>query len=199
MGQQKLLMDSLKASEVNKALMEQRKNLAKHWMKRTKDNQTKRAKTRKTILNDRDRHDLGILSIGNMYLYTYDALTKATLPYWDFYPLVLPYAYTKNGFYGLNLHYIPPRLRAQVLDEILRYKASGDLMHPTANLIKSLAQHPIVQPAIHQYLYSQIIGMPSKIDIEEWEQVVYLPLAEWRSVSGKPSANKVYRDYSKRL
>lgn len=199
MGQQRLLLDSLKAAEVNKTLMENRKNIAKQWMKRTKDNQAKRIKTRKTILNNPDRHELGIFAIGNMYLYAYDAITKETLPYWDYYPLVLPFAYTKNGFYGLNLHYIPPRLRAQVLDEVLRYKSNGDLSNPTANLIRSLAQHPIVQPAIHQYLYSQVIGMPSKIEIEEWEQVVYLPLAEWRSVAGKPTANKIYRDYHKRL
>lgn len=199
MSQQKLLIDSLKSAEVNRMLMEQRKNAAKEWMKRTKDNASKRAKSRKKILSNADRHEEGRLVIGNMYLYTYDAKTKEDLPYWDYYPLVLPFSYESDGFYGLNLHYTPPRLRAQILDEIIKYRANGDLRNPTANLIRTLAKHPIMQPTIHRYLYSHIVGMPAKIDISEWEQTVYLPLAEWRSVHGKTSANKVYRDYTKRL
>ena len=46
---------------------------------------------------------------GRLYLYMYDAKHKATLPYWDKYPLVFPYAETEDrkGFYGLNMHYLP--------------------------------------------------------------------------------------------
>ena len=194
-----LMTDTFNLAQRNRLVMEQRKEFAKEWMKRTKDNQSKRSRTRKSILTNADRHEEGRLKIGSMYLQTYDALTKNKLPYWDFFPLVLPFEYTSNGFYGLNLHYVPPKLRAQILDEILKYKANGDLRNPTANLIRNLARMPIVKPAIHRYLYSQIVGMPAKIEIEEWEQTIYLPLADWRSVHGSVSANKVYRDSSKRM
>jgi len=43
---------------------------------------------------------------GNMYMYFYDPKMKQTLPYYDRFPLVLPYRATADGFIGLNLHYI---------------------------------------------------------------------------------------------
>src|SRR6056300_881927 len=43
---------------------------------------------------------------GFMYMFLYDAKTKKKLPYWDAFPLVVPYARTQNGFMGLNFHYL---------------------------------------------------------------------------------------------
>ena len=44
---------------------------------------------------------------GNMYMFFYDAKLKDKLPYWDAFPLVLPFRKVPGGFFGLNLHYIP--------------------------------------------------------------------------------------------
>lgn len=184
----------------SKALMEDRKARSAQWMKRVKDNFTKRNRTRDRILNNPEAQHLDRMAIGGMYFYGYDAKTKARLPYWDYYPLVLPFSYSENGFYGLNLHYVPPRLRARILDEILSYKANGDLKRPTANLIKALADSDFMQPAIKQYLYGHIVGWPVVIPMSDWEETIYLPLADWRSATGKkPSANKIYADYARRL
>ena len=43
-------------------------------------------------------------SVGQMYMYFYEAKTKDTLPYFDRFPLVFPFAKVKGGFYGLNMH-----------------------------------------------------------------------------------------------
>ena len=59
---------------------------------------------------------------GNMYLFAYDAKNKDTLPYWDKFPLVFPFKAVKGGFYGLNLHYLPYRLRAILMDRLLQFK-----------------------------------------------------------------------------
>ena len=51
---------------------------------------------------------------GDMYLYLYDPKTKDALPYYDTAPLVIPFRSAKGGFYGMNLHYLPPMMRMQL-------------------------------------------------------------------------------------
>ena len=53
--------------------------------------------------------------VGRMYLFQYDAKFKDILPYWDVWPLIFPFDYAKNGFYGINLHYLPPAARHNLL------------------------------------------------------------------------------------
>jgi len=52
---------------------------------------------------------------GNMYMFLYDAKLKDKLPYWDMFPLVLPFRKVPGGFFGLNLHYIPYQVRFKLL------------------------------------------------------------------------------------
>lgn len=40
------------------------------------------------------------ISPGNMYMYFYDPKLKEELPYYDRFPLVLPYKASKDGFIG---------------------------------------------------------------------------------------------------
>ena len=53
--------------------------------------------------------------IGQLYLFQYDAKWKDILPYWDMWPLIFPFDYAKNGFYGINLHYLPPNARIDLI------------------------------------------------------------------------------------
>ena len=50
--------------------------------------------------------------IGQMLMFFYDPKTKETLPYYDTFPLIIVVGPAPGGFYGLNLHYLPPVLRA---------------------------------------------------------------------------------------
>ena len=67
------------------------------------------------------RQEEGSATLGKMLFYKYDPKFAKKLPYWDMYPLVFPFEKAKGGFYGLNLHYIPPRERAVLMDELKRY------------------------------------------------------------------------------
>jgi hypothetical protein len=62
--------------------------------------------------------DLTENSIGKMYSFVYDPKTKEQLPYYDIYPLVFPIEYYNDGFLGINLHYLPPVLRARLMDAL---------------------------------------------------------------------------------
>ena len=54
-----------------------------------------------------------------MNMFFYDPKHKDTLPYYDRFPLSVIIGPAKGGFYGLNLHYLPPVLRAKMLDALM--------------------------------------------------------------------------------
>jgi len=119
-------------------------------------------------------------AFGNMYMYYYDAKYKDTLPYYDAFPLVIPTGPAEGGFYGMNLHYLPPLLRAKALDALL---GEGDV------------PAKFIRPTIHRYLFRQVRSRFALIDKPEWEIATFLPTADWR----KASASTVYRDSRKKM
>jgi len=119
--------------------------------------------------------------IGNMYMYFYDAKHKATLPYYDGFPLILMLGPASNGFMGLNLHYLPPVLRAKVLDAVLA-KSGG-------------VPKQYINPARKHYLFNHVKSKFALVEKPEWEIATFLPMADWRGAS----SDKVYKDSRKML
>lgn len=118
--------------------------------------------------------------LGNMYMYYYDPKHKETLKYYDGFPLIIMLGPAPNGFYGLNLHYLPPVIRAKALDAIL-----GNGKVPA----KYLA------PARKHYLTKHVRSRFALVDEPEWEIATFLPMADWN----KASASTVYKDSRKML
>ena len=58
---------------------------------------------------------------GRLNMFFYDPKFKKTLPYYDTFPLVLPLEPYSDGFLGINLHYLPMKLRLQLLDRLVDY------------------------------------------------------------------------------
>src|SRR5882672_6183900 len=48
---------------------------------------------------------------GQLVMYSYDPKWKDVLPYYDRYPVVIPIELKPDRMLGLNLHYLPPRVR----------------------------------------------------------------------------------------
>jgi len=64
---------------------------------------------------------------GEMFMYMYDAKYKDLLPWYDRFPLMILLEKSPKGFLGLNLHYIAPRYRAVLLEELYKYSTDEDL------------------------------------------------------------------------
>lgn len=135
------------------------------------------------------------VAIGKMYFAYYDPKHKKTLPYYDTFPLIIPIKRYSDGFLGLNLHYLPPTLRARLLDSLY------DLLNDTNmdekkrfvisyNILNSAAKHRYFQPCVKRYLGKHFRSRFVKIPHHNWTAAVFLPVESFE----KKSNNEVWRD-----
>lgn len=138
---------------------------------------------------------------GKLYAYNYDAKHKATLPYWDRYPLIvfLGFYTSPKGtllMHGLNLHYVPPKARQQFLEELLKQYATTKTITNSTRLKIDWSKVKGFQGAdkmIKAYLPSHIKGPIIEVKPSDWANVVMLPLQSFESKGSKYSAQKVWK------
>ena len=138
--------------------------------------------------------------VGGMYMFFYDPKHKETLPYYDTFPLVIVVGPAEGGFYGLNLHYLPPILRAKMLDALMdittntkfndstRFKMSYELLVKTSKL-------KYFEPCFKHYLNEHVKSKFAMVPAPEWEIATFLPTADFRKANSK----KVYYDSKKMI
>ncbi len=131
---------------------------------------------------------------GDMFLYVYDAKYKNTLEYWDANPLIIMLSSAKGGWYGLNLHYLPPKLREVFLEQLLKADKNNvterSKQAARSTILARAAKTRFFAPMIKRYLFSQIKSKFVRIPQDEWFNVAALPVARWK----KASALKVYKN-----
>ena len=145
---------------------------------------------RKEIMTDRNIGvSAGKPTIGQLYLFQYDAKWKEILPYWDMWPLIFPFSLASNGFYGINLHYLPPNARAALMIRLI--KAQGGSGNMDENFKLKLNYNIITSfkpaiPCIKRYLFSQVQGKGLYgISGEDWSYAAALPLQKFQKESEK--------------
>lgn len=137
---------------------------------------------------------------GKLYAYVYDAKHKATLPVWDVYPLIicLGFGGTASGeilMYGLNLHYIPPKARQQLLEELLKQYANTPVISNKTKLKVKWSDVKGFRGAnsmIKAYIPGRIQGKLVEIKPADWANVVLLPTQQFKSQGKNVSAAKVW-------
>ncbi|ATI17395.1 hypothetical protein [Aeromonas phage AS-szw] len=139
---------------------------------------------------------------GRLYTFAYDAKHKATLPYWDKFPLIVYLGLSakhKGLMLGLNLHYIPIKARKEFMEELLKHATTERITNRTSlninwGKVKGMrgADH-----MIKAYLPGHIKGPLMEIKPQDWSSVINLPTQ--RFVSGVPpktyNTNSVWRSY----
>ena len=137
---------------------------------------------------------------GKLYLYAYDAKNKDTLPVWDKYPLILCLGskVAKNGnviFHGLNLHYVPPRVRQEFLEIMLVYSSTKRLSEKTKLNVdwSKVKSFPYAQKMIKAYLPSHMKQPASEILPNEWINIISMPLQQAMINNKKTQQSKLYQ------
>jgi len=177
--------------QLAKSGTEPRTTAARDWlMSKIKDLKP----TRQALLNDKERLKTNTI-IGRMYFYYYDPKLKDELPYYDRFPLVIPIERYQDGFLGLNLHYISPRQRIELLDALSDF-ANNSKYDETTRLrlswakLKTVGEAFKAKPCVKRYLFKHVDSRFLEITADEWDIAALLPFQNFQGAT----ANKVYND-----
>ena len=171
---------------------------SRDWFR--KKAQSMRRVNRNKIMKEEPIKLVGKFQPGAMAMFFYNPKTKDKLPYYDSFPLTIVVDSAPGGFYGLNLHYLPPVLRAKFLDVLLDNTSNKAYDEKTRfavnyNYLKRSARTKYFAPCFKHYLTDHVKSRFAIVPAPEWEIATFLPLADWQKSSG----NKVYVDSRRML
>lgn len=134
----------------------------------------------------------GDIEIGKLYLYYYDPKWKKELPYYDTFPCIFVLNLYNDGHLGLNLHYLPPVLRAVFMDLLYAFENATTLVEKKKLMItwEKLKTNKYVKPCIKRYLSSHVRSKYIDIPYQQWNIAAMLPLQRFE----KQSVKKVWAD-----
>ena len=125
---------------------------------------------------------------GHMYMYMYDPKYKDTLPYYDAFPLGLPYKQVPGGFYSLNLHYLPYNLRVLLLSRLMEFRTDSRMNEQTRlkfswQLIDGISRFAAAKPCVKHYLYEHVKSPFKAIHIQDWATAILLPVEQFQNMT----------------
>lgn len=160
-------------------------NKARQWIK----NKVKDLKglTPNTLMRDRKRQQTSF-DLGGMYFFTYNPKLQNDLPFYDLFPLVIPIEPYSDGFLGLNLHYLAPVPRAKLLDTLSAFTQNNKYDESTRiavsyQMLKGLSKAEAFRPCIKRYLSQHIQSRFLRIDANEWDIAIFLPVESFIGAS----------------
>lgn len=191
------LLDKLK-KEASSAGIQPRTKESMDWF-RKRAHQIRRV-DRNALMKEESLTLRNRQAIGRMYFWFYDPKHKETLPYYDAFPLGIIVGPAQGGFYGLNLHYLPPLLRAEFLDKLMDISTNmkydeNTKFKITYDLLKNTTRYKEFKPCFKHYLTKHVRSRFALVPATEWETALFLPAADWQ----KRNALSVYRETKKML
>ena len=151
----------------------------------------------------------GRLIPGRMYFFMYNPKHKATLPYYDMFPLVLPFKFYRNGFCGLNFHYLSIPMRIDLLRrldamfeedaELYRQDShsKGRVLAMSWSRIKGMRG---VKPCVKRYRAMYVYSNFLKIGLEDMVVASLLPIERfytgdvWSDMQQRVQPRSVWND-----
>ena len=148
---------------------------------------------------ERNRSKLEGNPLGKMVMFFYNPKMKNILPYYDRFPCVFIFQKNKDGFHGINLHYIFPKHRLLLMNKLMilaNDKTLGDRarLKLTYKVLKGFTKFKWARPCIKRYLYKNIKGKFLQVKPVEWEIAVFLPCEMFR----KAKSATVWRESKKK-
>ena len=176
------LFDTLQANAFRSGITARTKE-SQDWFK---DNIEKlKMAARQALLKDKALEPTSKPIYGNMFMYFYDPKHKKTLPYYDRFPLTIMVDANKNGFQGLNLHYLRPDIRAEFLDRLMNLgpKTLTDKSRLTKlryDLIQSTKKYKEFKPCFKSYLNEHVRSRIVRVPMTEWQIAIFLPTEQFK-------------------
>jgi len=172
----KILTQGIRSGEIPA-----RESSSREWY-RARASNIRSVQPQKLMNSDRSRlqNRLNQMDMGRMYMFFYDPKHKEKLPYYDRFPLIFPFEKVEGGFMGLNLHYLPPQLRARLMDALYdlvnneKYDDDTRLRRLTYQRLNSAARFRFFKPCIKKYLTSHVKSRFFEVHPTEWDIALFL-------------------------
>ena len=128
--------------------------------------------------------------LGKMYFYSYDPKWKNELPWYDTFPLVFPIEKYTDGFLGLNFHYLAPKHRAILMDQLKMFANNKKYdettkLKLTYDMLKGFTKIKRARPTVHRYLSSKVKSKYVLVNADEWEVALFLPVERFKKANKK--------------
>lgn len=168
---------------------------ARNWYRKAAQNITE-VNVNKLHESNRSRlfSRFGKEDIGSMLMFFYDAKLKDELPYWDQFPLIYPIEIYEDGMLGINLHYLPPKLRAQLMDALyttaIAKKDKVQRLKVSYQILNAASRFSAFKPCVKRYLSNHVKSRFFYVDPGEWDMALLLPTQRFAGASSQ----KVWQD-----
>jgi len=138
-------------------------------------------------------------NIGDMALFLYDPKHKKTLPYYDTVPVIFMIEQYPDGFLGINLHYLPHKERAMLMDALYNDKLINKVTEKqkfilSYQILKNATKLKYFKPCVKRYLYKHVRSKIKVIEPQSWDMVLFLPLERFK----KATREQVWKDSLKK-
>lgn len=139
------------------------------------------------MLGDNLQRQESSVRVGGMYCFTYDPKYKKELPYYDTFPLILPFNSDAEHFTGINLHYLAPRLRLVLLDKLAPFEATDDdeNIRISWQILSNASRFPEISPCVKKYLKKQVKSRFVRISALDWVSAIFLPVERFKKASNE--------------
>jgi len=141
---------------------------------------------------------------GRMYMMQYKPKDISKLDYYDRFPVFMCMNVHKEWFTGLNFHYLPPELRAELLNELYPYVMAPEVraddlarsirvkLSPRVDyeFMKKRRSMMSFKPMWKRYRKDSVLGQFAYMPPIAWDAITMLPVQQFR----KSSINRVWRE-----
>jgi len=123
---------------------------------------------------------------GYMYMFFYQPIGVDTLPYYDIFPLILPFSEDATTFTGINFHYLPVKVRYVLLKNLLDFSTSSKLDEATRirvqwNYIRGVSRFAGVSSAVKKYRKDHVQSQFLQVPADQWFNAVMLPVEKFNT------------------
>lgn len=136
---------------------------------------------------------------GMMNLFSYRPKTAEKLPYYDIFPLSIPIAKHRDGFTGINFHYLSIPMRVRLLDILVEAFGENNKVQMSWRQIKGLG---LARPIVRKYKAAWVQSKFLRLPVEDMLIAALLPVQQF--YTGKwdakrpVSSNTVWSETRKR-
>lgn len=137
-----------------------------------------------SLMQNTDRKT-SVMIPGKMYLYWYDAKYKKELPYYDMFPLCIPFSRDSETFTGLNFHYLPYKVRAVLMKNLMDFATAKKNVTEKTRLqfawdfVAGVSRYRGVSAAVHRYRYDHMQSQFLEIPATQWFTAMCLPVEKF--------------------